>query len=309
MVAKQFLAHAVAAVAAGICVSLALAFPLPYAEIMTTLTLTVLDAADPKAAVVAIDAAAPGLRRRLSAALGPALCGRPAAVRRYVRAHRELTERLLAAMHEARPDLIARDAGGEYCVIHAGGRCSRTSIDLLRSFAADAPFSPWVQLMGPGTGVAVDLLARARTLVPGVDALLLPADAAFPRIDEDPDALLRFTRLVARELQAEPSDLKRAQEVFGLSITELAGLFGVTRQAASLWLIDGPPSVRLPKVASVAAVADIMAHRLKPARIAGVARKPTAAYGGRSMLELIAADEHEWLLESVRRSFDYAATA
>ena len=67
--------------------------------------------------------------------------------------------------------------------------------------------------------------------------------------------------------------------------------------------------MRLPKVASVAAVADIMAHRLKPARIAGVARKPTAAYGGRSMLELIAADEHEWLLESVRRSFDYAATA
>ena len=276
---------------------------------MTTLTLTVLDATNPKAAVAAIDVAAPGLRRRLGAALGPALRGRPAGVRRYVRAHRELAERVLAAMHEARPDLVIRDDAGEYCVAHADGRCSRTSIELLRSFAADAPFSPWVQSAGLGTGVALDLLARARALVPGVEPLLLPVDAAFPRLDDDPDALLRFTRLVVQELQAERSDLEHAQIVFGLSVTELGELFGVTRQAASLWLIDGPPSARLPKVASVAAVADILAHRLKPGRIAGIARKPSAAYGGRSMLELIAADEHERLLESVRRSFDFAATA
>jgi hypothetical protein len=276
---------------------------------MTTLTLTVLDAADPEAAVAAIDAAAPGLRRRLGAALGPALRGRPAGVRRYVRAHRELMERLLAAMHEDRPDLVTRDAAGEYCVADPDGRCSRAGIELLGAFAADAPFSPWVQLMGLGTGVALDQLARARALVPGVEPLLLPAEAAFPRMDADPDALLRFTRLVAHELQAEQSDLERVQSVFGLNLTELAGLFGVTRQAASLWLVDGPPSVRLAKVASVAAVADILAHRLKPARIGGIARKQTAAYGGRSMLELIAADEHDWLLESVRRSFDYTATA
>ncbi len=276
---------------------------------MKTLTLTVLDAADVKSAVAAIDAAAQGLRRRLSASLRDALRGRPAAVRRYVRAHRELTERLLAAMHEARPDVVSRDDDGEYGVLLADGRSSRISSELLRSFAADAPFSPWVQLVGPDTGVALDLLARARALVPGAEPLLLPAEAGFPRIDDDPDALLRFRRLVAQELQREQSDLERAQDVFGLSVTELAGLFGVTRQAASLWLIDGPPSARLAKVASLAAVADILAHRLKPARIAGIARKPTAAYGGRSMLELIAADEHDWLLESVRRSFDYATTA
>jgi len=237
------------------------------------------------------------------------LRGRPTGVRRYVRAHRELTERLLAAMHEARPDLVLRDDAGEYCVADPDGRCSRAGIELLRTFAADAPFSPWVKLKGPGTGVALDLLARARALLPGVEPLLLPADASFPRIDDDPEALLRFTRLVAQELQAEQSDLERVRSVFGLNVTELAGLFGVTRQAASLWLVDGPPSARLAKVASVAAVADILVHRLKPARIGGIARKPTAAYGGRSMLELIAADEHDWLLESVRRSFDYAATA
>ena len=274
---------------------------------MTTLTVTLLDAADPKAAVRAIDAAAPGLRRRLSASLRDALRGRPAATRRYVAAHRELTERLLAAMHEARPELVQRDDAGEYCVAYAGG-CSPTGVELLRAFVADAPFSPWVQLKGPGTGVALDLLARARALLPGVEPLALPAGASFPRLD-DPDVLLRFTRLVAEARQAEQSDLERARVVFGLSITELGALFGVTRQAAGLWLADGPPAARRAKAATVAAVADVLARRLKPARIPGIARRPAAEYGGKTMLELIAADRHEWLLDSVRRSFDYAATA
>ncbi len=275
---------------------------------MTTLTVTVLDVADPEAAVKAIDAAAPGLRRRLSASLRDALRGRPAAARRYVAAHRELTERLLAAMHEARPDLVVRDDAGEYCVAHADGRCSRAGIELLRGFAADAPFSPWVQLKGPGTGVALDLLARARALLPGVEPLALPAGASFPRLD-DPDALLRFTRLVAVAQQAEQSDLERVRAVFGLSVTELGGLFGVTRQAAGLWLADGPPAARRAKAATVAAIADVLARRLKPTRIPGIARRPAPEYGGRTMLELIAADRHDWLLDAVRRSFDYAATA
>ena len=274
---------------------------------MSTLTVTVLDAADPKAAIAAIDATAPGMRRRLSASLRDALRGRPAAIRRYVAAHGELTERLLAAVHEARPDLVVRDDAGEYCVASPGG-CSRASIELLRTFAADAPFSPWVQLKGPGTGVALDLLARARALLPGVEPLPLPPGAAFPHLD-DPDALLRFARLVAAAQQAERSDLERARVVLSLSITELGALFGVTRQAASLWLADRPPAARRAKAAAMAAIADILARRLKPARIPGIARRPAAEYGGKTMLELIAADRHEWLLESVRRSFDYAATA
>ena len=73
-------------------------------------------------------------------------------------------------------------------------------------------------------------------------------------------------------------------------------------------LVAGRPRARS-QAAAVAAIADLLAHRLKPARVPGVARRPAPAYGGRSMLEVIAADEHEWLLESVRRSFDYAATA
>jgi len=157
-------------------------------------------------------------------------------------------------------------------------------------------------------GVALDLLARARALLPGVEPLSLPAGASFPRLD-DPDALLRFKRLVAEAQQAGQSDLERARAVFGLSVTELGGLFGVTRQAAGLWLAGGPPAARRAKAATVAAIADVLVRRLKPARIPGIARRHASEYGGETMLELIAADRHDWLLDSVRRSFDYAATA
>ena len=165
-----------------------------------------------------------------------------------------------------------------------------------------------MQAKGLGGGVALDLLARMRALLPGAEPLPLPAGSAYPRLD-DPDMLLRFTRLVAEAQAAERSDLERVRAVFGLSVTELGALFGVTRQAAGLWLADGPPAARRAKAATVAAVADILARRLKPARVPGIARRPAAAYGGETMLALIVADRHEWLLESVRHSFDYALTA
>ena len=274
---------------------------------MTTITLSLLGAADAKAALAAVDAAAPGVRRRLSASLRDALRGRPAAVRRYAAAYGELVSRLLAALHEERPDLVLRDEAGEYRIVYPGG-AAQAPVELLRSFAAAAPFSPWVTFKGPGAGVALDLLARLRALLPGGEPLVLPRAAAIPRL-EDPDALLRFTRLVGEAQRSERSDLERIREVFGVSITELGGLFGVTRQAAGLWLAEGPPGARRAKAATVAAIADILARRLKSARVPGIVRRPAAEYDGQTMLELIAADRHEWLLESVRRSFDYATTA
>jgi hypothetical protein len=273
-----------------------------------TLVTSVLHGSDAEEVLRSVDVAAPGLRRRLGASLGNALRGRPAGVRRYVAAYGELVDAVLASVHEAHPDVVVRDDAGAYCVAHAGG-CSRAPVDLLRSFAGDAPFSAWVHSKGLGAGVVLDLVARLRALLPGAEPLALPARASLPGYAGEAEALLRFTRLVAEAQQAERSDLERVRAVFGLSITELGALFGVTRQAAGLWLTDGPPAARRAKAAAVAAIADLLAHRLKPARVPGVARRPAPAYGGRSMLEVIAADEHEWLLEDVRRSFDYAATA
>src|SRR5207247_3787078 len=94
-----------------------------------------------------------------------------------------------------------------------------------------------------------------------------------------------------------------------LNLTELGELFGVSRQAVAQWLEQGVPSDRQAKVATVAAVSDLLGRKLKPGRLPGVARRRAPAYGDRTMLQVIADDKHEWLLESVRESFDWSHTA
>lgn len=99
------------------------------------------------------------------------------------------------------------------------------------------------------------------------------------------------------------------QDVFGLTDTELAGLFGVRRQAVGQWRARGLPSARQEKAAAVASVGDLLRHRLKRERIPGIARRPARAYGGLTMLEMIERDRHLELLMEVRSSFDWAAAA
>jgi hypothetical protein len=96
---------------------------------------------------------------------------------------------------------------------------------------------------------------------------------------------------------------------FALSETELAGLFGVRRQAIGQWRRRGLPSARQEKAAAVASIADLLRHQLKRERIPGIARRPARAYRGRTMLEMIEGDRHLELLMEVRHSFDWATTA
>jgi hypothetical protein len=84
---------------------------------------------------------------------------------------------------------------------------------------------------------------------------------------------------------------------------------GVKRQAVDKWLLAGPPPDRAPKIAAIAEIGDILRHRLREGLPVAVVRRPAEAYGGRTMLEVIAADEHEWLLRSVRDSFDFRQIA
>jgi hypothetical protein len=102
--------------------------------------------------------------------------------------------------------------------------------------------------------------------------------------------------------------LDEIQDAFELSNVELGQLFGVSRQAIGEWRRRGVPGSRQEKAATVAAVADLLAHRLKPERIPGIARRPARAYGNRTMLEMIEADRHRELLAQVRGSFDWAST-
>jgi hypothetical protein len=106
-----------------------------------------------------------------------------------------------------------------------------------------------------------------------------------------------------------PTLLDPIAETLELSETELGRLFGVSRQAVGQWRERGVPSNRMAKVATVAAICDLLRHRLKPERIPGIARRPAKAYGGLSMLEMIEQGREDQLQAKVRQSFDWAASA
>ena len=103
--------------------------------------------------------------------------------------------------------------------------------------------------------------------------------------------------------------LDEIQAAFGLSKGELGRLFGVSRQAVDQWRARGVPGGRQEKAATIAATANLLSHQLKSERLPGIARRPAAAYGGLTMLEMIERDHHRELLERVRDAFDWAATA
>lgn len=143
-------------------------------------------------------------------------------------------------------------------------------------------------------------------------AELLSPPGAPPWIE--PGLMARLGELVHRhEGISEPFPsrlyLSRVQDLFALSRTELAGLFGITRQAVSKWLEEGVPPARQPKLLTVLDLAELLARQLQAGRLPAVVRRPAPAFGDRSMIEVIAADHHQELLAQVERSFDWAATA
>src|SRR3954471_24363527 len=106
-----------------------------------------------------------------------------------------------------------------------------------------------------------------------------------------------------------PTLLDPVAERFELLEPELGRLFGVSRQAVGQWRERGVPSNRMAKVATVAAIGELLGHQLKAERIPGVARRPADAYCGLSMLDLIERDRQDELLTLIRRSFDWASLA
>jgi hypothetical protein len=119
----------------------------------------------------------------------------------------------------------------------------------------------------------------------------------------------RFTLAVLDELSGRGSDLARLMAGWQLSVSDVARLFSVSRQAVQQWLEDGVPPARQPTLLQILRIADLLQANLQSSRIPAVVRSDAGAYGGRSMLELIADGRHDELLGSVERSFDWASTA
>jgi hypothetical protein len=251
------------------------------------------------------------IRVRLKRPLDEALHGRSEAVRTYVAGYQSLTNRLLEKVHEARPDAVVRSPAG-LLIVDVQGVASRAPVLALLQASAEGPFSPWVALYGVDDGLALNVVSQLRGYVPGADPLMPPAGrSAAAHWEIDDLDLRRFLRSVRRavDLVSEDEPLRDIMSALDLNLTELGALFAVSRQAVAQWLDQGVPSDRQAKTATVAAVCDLLERKLKPGRLAGIARRPARGYGGRTMLQVVADDEHDWLLESVRDSFDWAHTA
>lgn len=165
---------------------------------------------------------------------------------------------------------------------------------------------PWVAPSADGIGVLTVLVDRLRGFAGG-----LPQQCVLMRHDIDVHRFDWFLKSIAEieHEQQSGSPLRRAMTTLDLSSSDVADLMGVKRQAVDKWLLAGPPVDRMQKIGVLAEIADILRYRLRDGMPAVVARRAADAYGGRSMLELIARDEHEWLRRSVKESFDLARVA
>ena|SRR5436190_1641878 len=217
------------------------------------------------------------LVQELQQALPAALAGDEDAARRYARAWHRLVLQLVGS----------------------GSRAPSSAVEILDRLSLTAPFDP----LGPTHA----LMSVASTIIgdmnrpPSVRSspVTLPASIDFDG----------FTQAVVDELSGAGSAIRSVLSSWQLSIAESARLFGVTRQAIQQWLDGGVPPARQAKVLAVVRIADLLSRNIRPDRIPGIVRSPAPGYDGASMLQLIAQDRHDELLDSVARSFDWAATA
>lgn len=99
--------------------------------------------------------------------------------------------------------------------------------------------------------------------------------------------------------------LARTLAVWGLSQSEAARLFGVSRQAVSKWIDTGVPVERSEAVADLAAATDLLVHYLKRDRIPAVVRRPVARMSDRSLLDLLADGQTQVILATCREMFAF----
>lgn len=170
----------------------------------------------------------------------------------------------------------------------------------------DIPVFIWLAPTPDGIGFVKVVVDRLRGHIGGIPNQCVKAR---PNIDEHHFDWVRKALAGVELERAYSAPLQRAMVIFDLSSGEVADAMGVTRQAVDKWLLGGPPADRLEKIGVLAEIADILHYRLRAGTAPTVVRMEAEAYGGRSMLQLFADDEHLWLIDSVRQSFDFADVA
>lgn len=118
----------------------------------------------------------------------------------------------------------------------------------------------------------------------------------------DADWLRALTDDLDRRLRTAP--LERLLRLWGLSASEAARAFGVTRQALSKWRRSGVPANRTPGLTDLAAATDILDRKVKRERIPAVVRRPAEMLGGRSLLDLALEGRHADVRDAAVAMFD-----
>jgi hypothetical protein len=127
------------------------------------------------------------------------------------------------------------------------------------------------------------------------------------RAGGDADVLRRIVDRLDHELNASP--LQRTVRLWDISATQLGQMFGISRQAASKWLLDGAPASRRDQVAVLGQATDLLDQWVKRERIPAVVRRPVEVLGGRTRLEVALAGEFDVLLAELRDTFDLTRIA
>jgi transcriptional regulator with XRE-family HTH domain len=283
----------------------------------TSLAEKILSESTPEGVADAAEGIAGAAMQGIESSMPEALHGDRAQLRIYLDAYLLLQRLVLDAVGKARPDVILYDeARNTVTLLEAKrGQASgqQQSVRWLKAAleqeAVSAPFSEWVGTLGAGRGAAVAFVARLRSMLADTKSLASPRDGQLPIWPLSDGQVMLFYRAVGDELARIETPLERIAAVFGVSRTELARLFGVRRQAIEQWEARGVPAERQEKLATLDAIVDLLTAKLKPDRIPGVLRRPASAYGGRSILEAIAADEQALALDELRNAFDWAAAA
>ncbi len=132
---------------------------------------------------------------------------------------------------------------------------------------------------------------------------LSPAEAVARILDgADESWARRFVAEVDR--RGSMSRLERFTSRWRLSNAGAAEIFGVSRQAFSKWLSDGPPADREVPIADLDAATEILERYLRTDRIPAVVRREAPALGGRSLVQLARAGRTAEVLDAVRTMFD-----
>jgi hypothetical protein len=187
-------------------------------------------------------------------------------------------------------------------------RAADDDVEAIREMAVvrgvQASLSGWAREYGFAAGSLAATVAALRELT-GHEPITAPGGIG-PLASSV--SVRQLTDALDDALHGLEEPLARVKSGLGLTDTELGALFGVSRQAASLWQRDGIPEARMAPVGSVVATVDLLTRKLKPGRLPLVARQPAERLAGRTMLEALAADP-SGTRRVFEEAFDWAASA